>query len=156
MGCCGQVDVAPKVPEGQKQPGDILVQALWSGNHVKRGLATGRRYPRMSYPRTAWIAQADAQADARNWKIVKTAPIQPNGQPKTKWNGVEGFAKAVIDAGMVNPPAPVMPEWEETENLPANYKLLNGDKIPAFDVPQEDIAPDWARLVELGAQRYAD
>jgi hypothetical protein len=154
MGCCGQADIVQKTPEGEKQPGDILVQALWSGNHVKRGLATGRRYPRMSFPRTTWIAQADARADARNWKIVETAPIQPNGQPKTKRNGVGGFAEAVIEAGMVNPPE--MPDYEETPDLPAHYKLLNGGKMPAFNVPQEEIAPDWARLVELGAARYAD
>jgi hypothetical protein len=155
VGCCGQAEINQSLPEGEKQPGDVLAMALWSGNHVKRGLRTGRRYPRMSYPRTTWMAQEDVKADSRNWRLVPNTPIQSNGQPKAaaEYQNVEGFAQAAIDAGMLKPP-PEMPVWEETTDLPSNYKLLNGDKLPEFEVPQSEIAPDWVRLVELGAARY--
>lgn len=75
MGCCGQDDSKPALPVGEKQPGDVLVMALWQGNRGEVGRVTGRHYPRISMPRTAWVDPRDASASPNLWKIMP-APQQ--------------------------------------------------------------------------------
>lgn len=148
MGCCGQTGADVTTPQGKKEDGDVLGMALWGGNHVKRGRATGRRYPRMSYPKVAWISPHDIKADERNWRLVKPGKDEVR---KSQFVGVDGFAAAMVEAGIITPP-PAPPKPGE---LPANYKLLNGDIVQASFVPtQSEIAPDWDKLVKLGAALY--
>lgn len=71
MGCCGDDSVQNSTPQGAQQPGDVLAQALWVGNRIERGRMTGRLYPRMSFPRTAWVSPADIQASPQLWKSLE-------------------------------------------------------------------------------------
>jgi len=148
VACCGQNAVADTTPQGIKQQGDVLGMALWSGNHVKRGLATGRRYPRMSYPKVCWMSPFDIKKDARSWRLVKTGQEDLN---KAQYIGVGGFADAMIEAGVITPP----PKPPELGNMPPTYKLLNPQVSETVYQPVlSDRQPDWSALVELGARRY--
>lgn len=148
VGCCGQAMALDLSPQGVKQDGDVLGMALWSGNHVKRGLTTGRRYPRMSYPKVCWISPFDAQKDPRSWRLVQTGQEEVN---KAQYVGVGGFAQAMIEAGVITPPPPP----PKLGDMPPNYELLNGHVNKAIFQPETgEIAPDWETLVRLGAQRY--
>ena len=150
MGCCGQAEIDLTKPQGVKQAGDVLAMALWSGNHNKRGRATGRRYPRRSYPKVAWLSPHDIKADERNWRFVENGKEEVN---EAQFVGVGGFAEAMIAAGVITPP-PAPPEPGE---LPSNYKLLNEAIAKQVFTPAlGEIAPDWDKLVTLGAKLYAD
>lgn len=91
MGCCGDYEV-PKSPVGEKQDGDVLAQAQWAGNDQKRGLHTGRLYPRASFPKVVYVDPLDVAAAPHMWKKVSAMPtstspvLQPGYQPQsTNW-----------------------------------------------------------------------
>jgi hypothetical protein len=148
MGCCGQATLDMTTPQGQKQDGDVLAMALWAGNHPKRGRATGRRYPRMSYPKVAWVSPHDVQADTRNWRFVKNGKEEVR---ESQFVGVGGFAEAMIEAGVITPPPPPPKPGE----LPANYKLLNEEVVKAVYEPElQPIKPDFDKLMALGEALY--
>lgn len=151
VGCCGQAPVLDTRPQGKKQAGDVLAMALWGGNHVERGRATGRRYPRMSYPKVAWVSPHDIKKSPRLWRRVEVGKEEVN---EKQYVGVEGYAEAMIAAGIITP-APKMPEPTPVENMPVDYKLLNVDVTTrVFNPPLQTIAPDWDILVKLGAALY--
>jgi hypothetical protein len=86
MGCCGQATLDLTAPQGVKQDGDVLAVALWGGNHNKRGRATGRRYPRMSAPRVAWVSPFDIRAQTRDkegnpleWRAIEIGTVYRRG-----------------------------------------------------------------------------
>lgn len=158
VGCCGQAPAFDSTPQGVKQDGDVIAIAMWRGNHPKRGLATGRRYPRMSYPKPAWVAPADIKAQPfdpagrpMHWQIVtreNVDKVAPN-----HFVGVEGFAEALVEAKIITPP----PAPPESPALPEDYKLLNEPVMQEpFTPALYPIAPDYAKLVTLGAALYAD
>lgn len=148
VGCCGQNAVVDTTPQGTKQQGDVLGMARWAGNHVKRGLATGRRYPRMSKPKVCWISPFDIKKDPRSWRLVQTGQEDVN---KAQYVGVGGFADAMIEAGVITPP----PAPPELGNMPPTYKLLNETISQMTYAPAlSEIKPDYAKLVELGMRRY--
>lgn len=149
VACCGQDRVIDMSPQGQKEAGDVLAMALWSGNHVKRGLATGRRYPRMSQPKVAWVSPFDVQKDPRSWKIVTQQVVADIDEKQ--YQGAGGFAEALIEAGMLTPP----PKPPALGAMPPTYKLLNPQvNEMVYQPPQGTIAPDWDTLVRLGAALY--
>lgn len=158
MGCCltpGTADM--HIPAGERQPGDVLAMALWGGNHAKHGKGTGRRYPRMSYPKTTWVDPRDVERDPAAWRIVdvpkvEAAPVNGNGHTPERYEDVGGFAQAVIDAGMVKPPPSI-----DLDHPGGNEQLMNPDVLSKPYIPPlaETIAPDYARLVELGVRLYA-
>lgn len=149
VGCCGQAPAFDGSPQGVKQDGDILAQALWGGNHTKRGLNTGRRYPRMSYPKVAWVNPGDVERDPRHWKPITPQNVQDTNGAELV--GVGGLAEALIEAKIINPP-PAIPD---APALPGDYKMLNEAVMQApFTPTLYPIAPDYERLVELGAQLY--
>ncbi len=76
VGCCGDSTTPPNLPIGERQPGDVLAQAQWGGNRKEYGRATGRRYPRISYPHTCWVDPRDVAQSPHLWRevIEETAP----------------------------------------------------------------------------------
>ena len=79
MGCCGDNTAVSNLPIGEQQPGDVLAMALWTGNQQVRGLHTGRLYPRMSKPKTCYVAPEDIAKSPDRWaKITNTPEAQSN------------------------------------------------------------------------------
>lgn len=74
MGCCGD-DTVQLPPTGERQASDVLAIAMWSGNSRKIGRATGRMYPRMSYPRAAWVDPRDVQAAPQEWRLAQQPTV---------------------------------------------------------------------------------
>lgn len=74
VGCCGDNTTTPALPVGERQPGDVLAQAQWGGNRKEYGRATGRRYPRTSYPHTCWVDPRDIAASPQLWREVIEEP----------------------------------------------------------------------------------
>lgn len=75
MGCCGK-QTGPTTPSGAKQPGDVLAQATWGGNHVRFGQVTGRQYPYTGNGKLLWMSPLDAAA-APNWYQIVEEPLPP-------------------------------------------------------------------------------
>lgn len=166
MSCCGDPDPQPNLPLGDAQPGDILAQAQWGGNHVAVGRATGRRYPRMSYPKVTWVDPRDVEMAPADWH---PAPPELEGaptRPPFDGRGVAALAEALTDRGIFRPPTPVVPLREPGEpglRIPAIRKvrrLAGALTLPVFVAPRKDYPSfrDFWRLVELAgfAIRYAD
>lgn len=109
-GCgCGST-VEQLAPVGSKQEGDVLAMAIWRGNRMERGLVSGRMYPRMSSPRTAWVDPRDVLASPDLWTIVPadTRDIPKPEQP-TRRQGLELLANTFM-AGVEIKPYQVAPE----------------------------------------------
>jgi len=99
MGCCGEnSNVDTSIPLGAKQEGDVLAVALWSGNRSEYGRVTGRRYPRMSYPRVTWIDPRDLRARTELWEQVSESSIDD----PLRYSGLNGFARALQQTGVLN------------------------------------------------------
>lgn len=79
MGCCGGVDPGPMEPSEAGLPGDILVQASWSGNRQEIGVVSGRLYPRTGNFKQVWVDARDAKARPDLWRPLE-APLQANGR----------------------------------------------------------------------------
>jgi hypothetical protein len=110
MGCCDDKPEFVNLPLGAKQPGDVLARALWRGNKQWRGFATNRRYPRMSFPNTTWVAPQDVQMRPQDWQIVLTeappVPAKYGNGVKTlptyripEYEGLEGVHEALVAEG---------------------------------------------------------
>jgi hypothetical protein len=169
MGCCGAENIIDNsIPVGEAQSGDVEAMALWHGNHVEHGKATGRTYPRMSWPRITWVDPRDIQKSPNLWKPIEK-PIEPahNGddhtpEPAMKYEGAEGFADALMDAGIIDVPveeyAPDVEPYEEqtiiTEAAPVDGRDMITPEIKLFTPELHDIAPDYAKLVKLGKALY--
>lgn len=92
MGCCGEEASMEVPPIGEQFEGAVLAMALWQGNRTERGRATGRPYPRLSYPRTAWVDPRDIEASQHLWRVVNgnaPAPI-PLARPMIQINRPNG------------------------------------------------------------------
>jgi hypothetical protein len=122
MGCCGEDQtMQEQVPIGAKQSGDVLAMALWGGNHPEYGRATGRRYPRMSYPKTTWVHPADIEIRPDMWRQV----IEPAVTDTVRYTGVEGFAQALRERGQLGQRAePVTPENFTRADVNPNVKRI--------------------------------
>lgn len=75
--CGGGIYTSPEIellPAGEQQDGDVLAQALWVGNQRKRGMISGRLYPRLSTPGKLWLDPRDADATPHLFRRVAAAP----------------------------------------------------------------------------------
>ncbi len=80
MGCCGDDVQQVKVPPaGERQPGDILAQAIWLGHQRKVGRVTGRLYPRIGRPAVAWVDPRDVKVSPDWWLPAPQEAPAPNG-----------------------------------------------------------------------------
>lgn len=112
MGCCGDSTPGVLLPEGEPNEGDVLVQAQWSGNMQKRGLATGTIYARTSFPKYLYVNEADANHSPQLFKRVQSPVqaangviLQPQYQPGDgNWQDV---ANALFGGGQT--PVPSQP-----------------------------------------------
>jgi hypothetical protein len=95
MGCCGDKSIDTSQPVGERLEGDVLAMALWRGNRPVRGMATGRRYPRMSYPRVTWVAPADIQKRPHDWQEI----VDPTIDAPPMYNGVGELSDALQATG---------------------------------------------------------
>jgi hypothetical protein len=124
MGCCGG-DATVVLPIGEKQPGDVLAMAMWHGNRSEFGRITRRHYPRISYPRTAWVDPKDVAQSPQLWQPVD----QPTVDANTGSNSIQEIAAMGMATVVKKPYAP-----------------------PAFEgpVPPVEAKPDVARVKRLG------
>lgn len=111
MSCCGDKPTLPDIPLGTRQPGDVLAQALWGGNREEHGRATGRRYPRTSWPKQVWVDPRDVQAAPQHWQVV---PEDTDGdeidldEEGADLRGVAALESQLIQAGVFKPaPKPI-------------------------------------------------
>jgi hypothetical protein len=128
MGCCGDKTAIAK-PIGEKQPGDVLAMALWHGNRTEFGRVTKRNYPRISYPRTAWVDPRDVTQSPALWQVVQQPDVE-QGQGL----GLQQIAQAGMATVVRQPYAP-----------------------PAFEPPPPPVEakPDVSRVIRLGRQATA-
>ncbi len=111
-GCCGDFpDYDNSIPVGEQQPGDVMAAAMWRGNRLELGLATGRRYPRMAYPKQTWVSPADIAKSPHLWaEVIESPVVDATPADNGRLFGVEGFAQALKMSGqIVTPPAPPPP-----------------------------------------------
>jgi hypothetical protein len=76
-GCGGSPYASPEIerlPMGEQQDGDVLAQALWAGNQSKRGVISGRLYPRLSAPGTLWMDPRDVDAAPHFFRRADAPP----------------------------------------------------------------------------------
>jgi hypothetical protein len=114
MGCCGSNEQNPIGPENEPSDGDVLAQALWNGNARKLGLASGRLYPRTSYPKLMYVNPKDVDAAPHQWQRVASPMQAANGvilqpeyksSPDTPWQ----LAADAIFGGGQSAPQPQSP-----------------------------------------------
>lgn len=116
MGCCGDMPNTPATPGNEPLPGDVLVQAQWNGNRPEWGRATGRKYPRTSFPKLLYIAPEDLAASPSLWKLYSTTPVQVNGvvlqpqyQPNAAWQDVASAVFGGAQPQQMNQPVEYKP-----------------------------------------------
>lgn len=130
MACCGEGIDMELPPSGEQFEGAVLAMALWPGNRQEFGRATGRRYPRLSYPRTTWVDRRDIEASPQLWRPVSEntlTPPMPVARPivqirKPQANGIQEVATRMF--GNVTP----APELAHVERAP--------------------VAPDFAGIID--------
>ena len=107
MGCCGG-GTQNLPPAGERQPGDVLVFAIWGGNQRLRGRATGRMYPRTGNGKQLWIDPRDLAAMPDKFAAV----VEPAVDDPLVLDGVAAFANAVMREAQPLaadvPPSPVV------------------------------------------------
>lgn len=157
VGCCGNSSEVNDTPVGQAQPGDILAMALWGGNRTEHGRATGRRYPRISYPKTTWVDPRDVRAAPHLWKDVTAIPEQnavrvEQLSPLPAPRGVAAIRGALMQQGVLEEPAPVSaaPSVAAIPNFTKVKRLAGAVDLPVFVAPYTTYPSytDFWKLVE--------
>jgi hypothetical protein len=157
MGCCGNDETVAQ-PIGEKQDGDVLAMALWHGNRGEYGRATGRHYPRISMPRTAWVDPRDCAMSPNLWKVLPTVDTH---QPMTTLQQMAqaGMATVVRNpyAPPINepPPPPVQAKPDVSRVIRLAQKASGQTMDPVFVFPEKAYPSysDFRRLVELSGYR---
>lgn len=130
MGCCGD-NSGPAVPVGAKQDGDVLAMALWRGNRGEVGRVTRRVYPRISFPRTAWVDPRDVAQSPMLWKLVEQP--QPAPQPPVI---ASGGLQMIAQAGLAGVKRVAVPDYAPPKDEPPP--------------PPVQARPDVSRIMRLG------
>lgn len=133
MGCCGDPKPLGNVTVGERQPGDVLAMALWHGNRPQMGMATGRAYPRLSYPRTTWVDPRDIQASPHLWRVEPDAPTLSQ---TPRLEGAAGLGEYMKETGHF--PAP------HVEPTIAPQRVIDLTEKPK---------PDVSHVVEVARKR---
>lgn len=166
LGCCGNPIQVDDTPIGTQQDGDVLAMALWGGNRPEYGRATGRRYPRMSYPHTTWVDPRDVQAAPQLWKIVapdevaSPRPFDLSPSPAAKGIGALRLQLVKTEGIVEAPPAPARRSVAAIPNFRKAKRLAGAIKLPVFVAPRANYPSyaDFWRLVDLSGfeMSYAD
>lgn len=151
---CGEVAVVNETPIGQKQDGDVLAQALWGGNREEYGRASGRRYPRMSYPKLTWADPADIRMSPHLWAQVyeptEDPPPLPLEEPAALVivgtdipKGLAALEQQLVLMGLVTvPPLPTAVNQSQSSNPP---------NLPAKHAGQRARLPNVGKVKRLAA-----
>lgn len=120
MACCGDKQQVSHPPSGDNFDGAILAQAMWSGNRVQRGLATGMLYPRSGNGKLMHVHYSDVDASPNLWQryLEVPPPAIVNEHNHTNGGGIEMAvgAEGVAERMFGEPdienvrPAPVQPD----------------------------------------------
>lgn len=121
-GDCGNNLDVELPPSGDQQAEDVLAQAIWGGNRVERGRATGRLYPRTGNGKQLWVDPRDVDAAPHLFRRVREAlppalPVLSFGETPTVeivdgddiLTSVEDVARAMVPGLQPAPPQPVEP-----------------------------------------------
>lgn len=172
MGCCGDYEEQVILPTGQKQEGDVLARALWAGNRREIGRATGRIYPRTSYPKTEWVDPRDIAHSRHLWQETSDAPL-PEPEPvieaepeeadhSPRLEGIAAVEVGLIDNGVVYVPPPPVTRINVAPlpNVRKVRRLARAVDAPIFIAPRQ-VYPsysDFWTLVQLSGYEvlYAD
>ena len=155
MGCCGG-DNTIVPPTGERQPEDVQAMALWHGNRAEYGRVTGRMYPRMSFPKTAWVDARDVQQSPALWKRLELPPVdRPEGLTQVSqiaelaMGGIIHKGKLTqADVSFVEPPPPPVTAKPNVARVVALAKAT-GDPVFVFSEKEYPSYSDIRRLVEL-------
>jgi hypothetical protein len=141
MGCCGD-EQAISAPIGQKQEGDVLAMALWQGNRGEHGRVTGRPYPRISVPKTAWVDPRDAAHSPQLWRVIEQATVDQRPIEPTK---------SLVDLAE-------MSFKQVNRKEPNLVHMMYSAPINEPPPPPVQIKPDIERVIRLGrtAQKSID
>lgn len=166
LGCCGNPIEVDDQPIGTQQPGDVMAMALWGGNRPEHGRATGRRYPRMSYPHTTWVDPRDVKASPQLWKLVApdevASPRPFELSPTPAPRGIEALRPQLVQhEGLIEaPPTPTRPFVAAIPNFMRVKRLAGAVRFPVFVAPRASYPSysDFWRLVDLSGfeMSYAD
>lgn len=158
MGCCGNPTEVDNHPVGEQQPGDVLAMALWGGNRTEHGRATGRRYPRMSYPHTTWVDPLDIKASPHLWKAVQPEP-EAAKMPQIEIaspiaRGVDAIREGLAGWGTIEEVS-LLPEQSPVAAIPNTNlvkRLAGALDLPVFVTPHNTYPSytDFWKLVQLG------
>lgn len=134
MGCCGDNnDYDNASPVGERQNGDVLAMAMWAGNKRTIGMGTGRRYERMSYPKTTWVHPGDIAREPHLWQRISEPTAQPQPEPtitdETRYQGLDGVAQGMRDVGAIRTPPPPAPPVIAT-----SFDDFNADVVQVIDL----------------------
>jgi hypothetical protein len=136
MGCCGDNDGYDNAtPVGERQAGDVLAMAMWAGNKRTTGKATGRRYPRLSYPKKTWVHPGDIAREPHMWQRV-SEPVavipQPTITDEVRYQNFDGVIAGMKDVGAINAPPPPSPPV-----VAASFDDFNPDIVKVIDLAKK-------------------
>jgi hypothetical protein len=144
MGCCGQDTPKPTKIVGERQDGDVKAMYIRREPGRVGGVISNRFYGYMYSRWQAWVDPRDIKAQPLVWREVKDIPkpqLKPNankpkdfpmlGSEPEQLYGIEALEHQLISAG------------ELTDNRPVR-------------LPHIDAMPDYATVIELARQAYAD
>ena len=97
VGCCGDVTVNTP-PSGDRQEGDVLAVAIYSGNRRELGRSTGRLYPRVGNGARLWMDAKDIAASPTLWRAV-SEPEQNAAAPDFDFTTFADYAIKTGDDG---------------------------------------------------------
>jgi hypothetical protein len=162
MSCCGGVVHQNTGPSGEKQPGDVLAQAMWKGNRQEHGRHTGRMYPRTSYPKMTWVDPRDVAAAPQHWReVVEYQFDKPPEPPEEETpGGVAALMTEMQAIGIYNAAKPSVITPAVRPNTRKVLRLSKTVDYPIFVSPRKEYGSytDFWRLVELSGfeRRYND
>ena len=97
VGCCGDVTLNTP-PSGDRQEGDVLALAIYSGNRRELGRATGRLYPRVGNGARLWMDARDIAASPNLWRTV-SEPEASTTAPDFDFTSFADYAEQTGDDG---------------------------------------------------------
>lgn len=154
MSCCGVEASLSTEPLNTKEEGDVLVMALWKGNRQERGRASGRWYPRTSFPHRLYVNEHDAKAAPQLWqRVIEAEPLPEVIVPEIKPDGLEAFLGGLVKQG-VYLPAPTtlepltVPRRPGLPNVRQVLRLAKVTDYPIFVAPRRDY-PSYHDLYSL-------
>ena len=156
MGCCGDATAIAK-PIGEKQSGDVLAMALWHGNRSEFGRVSKRHYPRLSFPRTAWVDPSDVSYSPNLWQMIEQIAVDERvgiqSVAELAQMGMNGVRRNPYAPPTIEPDPPpvhdVKRDVQRIVNMARNATRITGDPIFVFPEKHYPSYSDIRRLAEL-------